>query len=484
MKHFVTVFTLAILFLASDASAFDASSFKAPRFEVSRFERDLDIDSNWFKEDSSYTDSLLYDITDGGFFVRKRRSFLITEIEAPRQYQYMEPFSIIEFNRVDGFFLGLGSSNMADFGRHDELGVSGGFGYGFEDERWQYFMGLEYRVPLGAMRDPDNDSTDIGLYDVPMTLAFGGEFHNRTSTPDHWRARQAENTQYAFWAREDFRDYYKLAGWSAYTAFRPMRNRELRVEYRNDHYEQRDQTVFYGRFGGNKRLPTNPHETIFTARTPEGNPSINPGSMNSVLVTYQGEGVEERSHEAVNLIGDSVEYDQLYGFSTLVQAEFGKVGNADLQFNKYMLDFRSFQPIVSGLAFDARLRFEASTSGAPFQKLSALGGPGSMPAMDYKEMIGNRLLLLNTEIRVHLATFSSVFSSTDMQLAILNDFGYVAYEPDATSIFEGFGRMVLSTIAYNIGVALGHVSGLQVGSYWRTDRDDDAHLFFRLERPF
>jgi len=93
-----------------------------------------------------------------------------------------------------------------------------------------------------------------GKRGVP-TLAIGAELHNITSTDDAWRADRLENALDAFFAREDFRDYYKLAGWDAYVAFRPMRNTELRLDWRSDHYQSLDQTVFYGRFGGNKVLP-------------------------------------------------------------------------------------------------------------------------------------------------------------------------------------------------------------------------------------
>lgn len=462
MKSFVTALSLFVLSLSAGSSA----------------TAQTDATSN-LRIDSVSNDSNSIVIDEKGIrFNRKRRAFMITEMEAPRQTHYRENFAMIDFNRVDGFFLGLGSSNMADFGPHDEIGVNGGFGYGFEDKRWQYFLGAEYRLPLEPLPAAD-DTVGSRLFYVPMTLAFGGEFHNQTGTEDHWRARRLENSQYAFWAREDFRDYYKIAGWSGYVAFRPMRNREVRLEWRNDRYEQRDQQVFYGRFGGNKVLPPNPHHTAFSSFG-----RITEGDLRSFVITYQGEGAVERSTEAKNFLGDTVEFDQIHGFSSLVQAELGHMPGADFGFNRYIADVRSFNPIIPGLAFDTRLRFEASTGDTPFQKLQALGGPGSLPALGYKEMMGNRLLLLNTELRLHLAALSAFFRYSDMQLVMMNDFGFVGYEPGATSIFEGFSKLEPATIAYNVGVALGHVSGLQIGSYWRTDRAADARFFFRLERPF
>lgn len=421
----------------------------------------------------------------------QRSTFLITEMESPRQYSYRENFSMLDFNRVDGFFLGVGSSNMVDLGPKDEIGVNGGIGWSFEDKRLQYFLGSEYRIPLQAPATNQLDSTLAGkLFFVPQTIAIGAEFHNQTSTEDHWRARRMENAAYAFFAREDFRDYYKLAGWSAYLAYRPRANRELRIEWRNDKYEHRDQQVFGGRFGGRKVLPPNPHENPITNRITEG-------IFRALVLTYHGEGVVERANVGKNLLGDSIEIDELAGFSTLLQSEFGIKSETQRGFNRYILDVRSFRPITTGLAFDTRLRYEASTGDAPYQKLQALGGSGSLPGLRYKEMIGNRLLLLNTEVRLHLAALSAFFAAheentkgkstpagSDLQLVVMNDFGYVGRALNGEGIFEGFADLGLSTLAYNVGVALGHVSGIQVGAYWRTDKKDDTKFFFRLERPF
>lgn len=454
----------------------------APGAAATFGDRSLGMDS-LVKQDSTQ-DSIRFDLSTDDIWGRrsrrevKRRTFLITEMESPRQTAYRESFTLIDFNRVDGFFLGLGSSNMADLGPHDEIGINGGVGYSFADSRWQYFAGTEYRVPLQRMPSLSTDTTISGrLFHVPMTLAVGAEVHNQTVTEDHWRARRLENMIYSFFAREDFRDYYKQAGWSGYIAFRPQRNRELRIEWRSDKHEHRDQQVFYGRWGGNKRLPKNPHENPFFDKMTEG-------KINSLTVTYQAEGAEKRMRRSTNLLGDSIDIDELRGFSSLFQIELGHMPGTDHGFNRYLLDLRSFRPIIPGLAWDTRLRYEAGTGDVPYQKLQALGGPGSLPAMRYKELLGNRLILLNTELRAHLALFSSYFEATDLQVALLNDFGYVGGALPNEGIFEGFSGLETSTIAYNVGVALGHIAGLQIGAYWRTDRKDDAKFFFRLERPF
>src|SRR5207248_2003182 len=120
---------------------------------------------------------------------------------------------------------------------------------------------------------------------------------------------------FAFFAREDFRDYFKLAGWNGYIAFRPVHNSELRIEWRSDHYESLPQNVFYGRWGGDKVLPDNP--------------AIKAGDMNSIAISAQRENVHTRFIETTNLFGDSVSIEQLAGRSHLLQAELGHMPGSD-----------------------------------------------------------------------------------------------------------------------------------------------------------
>jgi hypothetical protein len=407
-------------------------------------------------------DSVIFEFSSKGITPHHRKHvFLITEMEDARQFEYLEPFSMIDFNRVDGFFLGLGSPSMVDFGPHDEFGINGGTGYGFANRAWQYFLGAEYRMPLGKEREAHQDTVFEHVFTVPPTLAFGAEFHNQTSTDDDWRTQRSENAAYAFFAREDFREYYKAAGYSGYVALRLRRQNELRVEWRSDGYENRDQTVFYGRWGGNKVLPPNY--------------PITQGRLNSIAVTYQIETAHEHSTWATNVFGDSVEFQQMQGMSSIYQIEFGHMPGADHGFNRYLLDDRSFVPITYWLGFDTRLRYESTTGDTVLQKMEFLGGPSSLPALLNRSMAGTGLLLLNTELRLNLTEFSRVFGS-DLQFAFLNDFGYVS-----NATLHG---LRFNNIIYNIGAAFGYASGIQLGVSMRTDIKATARAIVRLQRSF
>jgi len=413
-------------------------------------------------------DSTVYELSTKGFKRRHRKHvFMVTELEDPRQYSHLEPFSMIDFNRTDGFFLGLGSSSMFDFGPHDEFGVNAGGGYGFENKRWQAFLGGEFRIPL-AGRKEIQDTLFEHIFVVPPTLAIGAELHNVTSTDDAWRAHRMENAAYAFFAREDFRDYYKVAGYSGYIAFRPSRHGEIKVEWRSDNYESRPQDVFFGRWGGNKVLPPNP--------------AVSEGRLNSVVLTFQEETVRPHGSRSDNLFGDSVSFEQLKGESSILQFELGHMPGVDYGFNRYLLDSRNFLPITSYLGFDSRLMFEATTGDLVVQKAEFLGGPGSLPGLKNKSIAGNRLLLVNTEIRFNLAELSKVFGP-DMQIVVNNDLGFVGLTQES-SIVKGFEGLRFNSLVYNVGAAIGWTSGVQLGVSWRTDVQESPRVVFRLERPF
>lgn len=424
-----------------------------------------------FDQIDTTKDSLVAEFSTGGLKLRKRHAmnFLITDPPTDQISRYLEPFSMMDFNRVNGFFLGLGSGKYIDFGEYDEFGFKGGIGYGFAEGKGQSVLGGEFRIPLSPLRPKEDTLTRKRFVSVP-TIVVGIEYHNVTTTEDHWRAGRLENALYAFLVREDFRDYYKIEGWNAQVAFRPSKTDEVQVQYRSDIYFDQDQRVFYGRWGGNKRLPENP--------------SITDGRMNSFVLTYQGERAHNDYIDGTTLFGDEVSIELRQGTSYQVELEFGEMRNIGKSFQRYILDLRHFQPIIFGVNIDSRLRFEAATGDAPIQKLQYLGGPSSLPAYKNKVFVGNRMALLNTEIRINLAALSTLFQRENVQLLIKNDFGYINTATDSSSIVSGFGGDSSPDILYNVGIGVGHVSGLELGWSFRTDKKESARFFFRFTRPF
>lgn len=427
----------------------------------------------------SSSDSLMYELRVGKLFkkyMKGHHSFLITHDPYERFIPLGESFSMLDFNRVNGFFLGLGTPDYVNIGRHDELGMKFGLGYGFAEHKGQSVVGGEYRIPLGKMVDT---SVAVERWRWIPTLVVGAEYHDQTATEDAWRTGRMENAAYAFLVREDFRDYFKVDGWRAHLALRPDPQTEFRIEYRSDIYYNLPQVVFHGRWGGMKDLPVNPMVTT--------------GRINSWVVTVGEEKVQTQNEKAKNIFGDDVVLEKLTGRAYLLQAEFG--GNNDTvntlpmnaggtSFARYILDARDFNPIVRGINFDTRLRLESETGNTPFQKLSYLGGPSSLPAYKNKVFAGNRLFLVNTEFRLALDELSSIFDPTDAEILILNDFGYITMVEPGAGLFDGFSKIKLNGMLYNVGVGIGHASGVQIGVAFRTDQKETGRFFFRFQRSF
>jgi hypothetical protein len=423
-------------------------------------------DDLWAIPDST-DDSLLLDMKVGNFTGKhhKRHSFLINEPPYDREIPHLESMPFLDYNRVNGFYLGFATPTMVDFGRHDEFGVKASIGYGFVEKKGQSQFAGEYRLPLGS----NDTSVAVEKWKAVPTLAFGIEYHDVTTTNDAWRAERGENAIYAFFAREDFRDYFKIEGWNAYAAFRPEKKSEFRIEYRSDVYYDQPQRILHGNWGTSKSLPPNP--------------AVTDGTMNSWVFTAGREDAHSQDIKAKNIWGDEVNYTRMTGQVYFLQAEFGKNVGADSSFQRYILDVRSFNPVIPGISFDTRFRLESGTNDIPIQMEQYLGGPSSLPALKNKVIAGNRLVLLNTELRLNLAGLSSIFTDSP-ELLILNDFGFCKQVPMDNTIFQGFGDMTFSTIVYNIGVGLGHPSGIQFGVTWRTDVKETGRFFFRFQRPF
>src|SRR5205085_4492924 len=118
------------------------------------------------------------------------------------------------------------------------------------------------------------------------------------------------------------------------------------------------------------------------------------------------------------------------------------------------------------------------------QRLEYLGGPSSLPALYRKSLAGNRMLLLNTEIRLNPMILSGIFHSPDLNIVIYNDFAKLGIAADGESIFKGYGFSGASSILYNVGVGIGWTNGIQAGVTWPTNVKDDPRVTFRLQRAF
>ena len=117
----------------------------------------------------------------------------------------------LHYQRVDGLFLGIELPRL--YNDAWGLGIFGSGGYGFSNELWQYQGGGEFYAGDEAR------------------IALGAEAHDLTVSEDDWTISEEENSLAAFFLNEDFRDYYRRAGFSVYINPNVRETVDIKVVY-------------------------------------------------------------------------------------------------------------------------------------------------------------------------------------------------------------------------------------------------------------
>lgn len=413
------------------------------------------------------------------------RMSIMERVVEPQPFNDWMDFEGFRYSRVDGLFLGIGSSfahslmpgPMVDSSPTNEpvyfkdaLRPLVNFGYSFGSHYWQYQAGLSW---LHRFND--------GSEHIPVSGEIGFEFHKLTSTHQGWIAGTQENTAAALFAHEDFPDYYfKRAGGSA-TASLFIGKEQLSASFRNDNEYTLQKREYWSFFGGRKLF----HE----------NWPIPQGSYKSWVLTSFFDNVN-RNH-------------QYRGWSILAQAEFG---GGDYTFNQYTLDVRRFQPVSHWSAINLRFRAGAvqgetaligkptpyiDTNGTvqtrqftgyftPWQLYYHLGGISTLPAFDYRELSGNRMMLINAEWNFTTHAPNGPVNPTDnLTISLLFDAGLAYYVVDTIASNSGWNQIALRNFKSDIGFGIGTQNGIvRFGWLWRTDKAAGGTFFIRLARPF
>ena len=79
---------------------------------------------------------------------------------------------------------------------------------------------------------------------------------------------------------------------------------------------------------------------------------------------------------------------------------------SDFSFNQYVLELRHYLPISRNERLDLRFKAGSAEGTLPFQKLFELGGISTLRGFEYKEFVGDRLLLANIEYNLSPSIFS------------------------------------------------------------------------------
>lgn len=343
------------------------------------------------------------------------------------------------YNKVDGFFLGLKVPKVIgdQFEFVPQVTLHGFFGYGFSNDRWQYYAEFDK------------------WFFEENKLEFGVEAHDLTDTQDNWIIENEENSVAAFLIHEDFRDYYYRRGFGGHIAQDIGDFLRLKVKYLADDYSMAENKTDWALFGGDKKFKENYSFMGIGA-------NILPGMMRSIVTSG-----DMKLFNSDLLMSGSMEY-----------ADSEDIGG-DFTFNKYIFEMKGFFDIGRFEGLDFRIRLGNSDGDLPPQRMFTLGGISTLRGFSHKEFWGEQMALANLEYRLFSHSKPSrMWFLKLFQIVLFADAGSV--HPD---IFTDFDTEYYKS---DVGVGLmGSDDYMRFNIARRTDTSKDPWVVtFRIQRSF
>ncbi len=346
------------------------------------------------------------------------------------------------YNRVDGFLFHFGFvvSEKKTLGSGIALKVM--LGYGTESKRLQYNFGFER-----------------GFFGRSLRFAPGFEVYDQTFSEDEWILSSSfENSMASLLLHEDFMDFYRLQGYGVYAAQNISRYLQLKVGY----YDDSQSTVFRGTdwalCGGHKKF--------------RDNPPIQDGDFRGFKGQLILDTRDDRQAPARGW------YVQLLG------EYFPEEYKNAIPYQRYIVDFRRYQPISDGEILRFRLRMGDSRGNLPVQKWFDFGGISTLRAYRYKSFTGTRMALANLE---YFINWDEIDWPPDVPL--LDAFNLILFADAGaawTDRSKEFQDLRPEDFSADVGIALTNSDGrIRLNIAKRTDRSTNAiRVTFRLQQPF
>ena len=342
---------------------------------------------------------------------------------SPLVYNLYPVLPVVHYNRVNGFTLGLQKDRMKWHSGNwlfDIPGITwtGGASYAFGLDEWQYRIGLEK------------------YFGRREHVMMGAEFHDATTTDDHWRVGLNETTLTSLITSHDFLDYYNQDGFGLYAAFRTDRFWEFSVSYNDDDYESLQQQTEFSMFGKDKSFRPNPAVDSTNIQSLSFAASFNPKKL---IVS------------------------KIFTLTTDVLVELGDISSFDneFEFNRYELESKLFFRIDRSTTLNIRVKAGSITGNAPQQRLYELGGIGTLRTRGFKEFRGNnQMLLANTELQFGQPdwTDNGWIDLSSLYLSLFVDSGWTQFEDSQlkrTNPLKGFRKFNLDDLKNDFGVGIG-----------------------------
>jgi hypothetical protein len=349
------------------------------------------------------------------------------------------------YSPVDALNFGLGfHGTVFDRTRFNHLYWFGYFTRKTGPDRTGYTLGIERPFLRGDL------------------LQVGGTIYDLTASDDQWRLGNVEQSLVALGFRNTFRDYYRRKGYQVHAAVRPRDAHEVVVDWRDDDHRALVNETDYGFFRDSH--PFRP------------NAVAQPGDLRSLILayTFDSRGLDQQpsarfhQHLLDNLFADATGRDHGFRFDWRSELAPGSFSH-DFDFSRHVATARGWWQPTKRRIVSGRFVAGTSTGALPAQRAFALGGIGTVHGYRFKEAAGERMVLMNAEIR------QGFWGSGVAGLAFF-DAGRV-YRPrpgSSESWLTGVG----------VGLEFGD-GGARLEFGWRVDDvPDSLQVLFRLRPTF
>ncbi len=342
---------------------------------------------------------------------------------------------LIDFNRVQGLALGGNlqlSANVSDDGR-----LFGMASYGFSNRRWNYLVGVDKSWF-------DKHRTNLGFH-----------VHRLTDSPDFGLISRNEGFLAALLWGESYQDYYQREGITGWIYQKLTPSTAFQVELSHDEHVHLLKTTDWSLF--RRDFPKRSNRRIWNGR------------LHTVRFAYLFDSRNAQSY--------MTRYFQELPIPTIETTvgwlgffRYEKAGDAlggDFTYERAEFQITRYQKLSDAYAFDIRLMGSLADSTLPPQKRVYLGGIGTLRGYEFKEWVGDNMLLGNLDWQW--------WFSKGRALAIFADIGYVwqhtgAFEPEDTRVSLGVGLIVGDLLRLDLARPL--------------ESGRDPALLIRLERMF
>ena len=375
------------------------------------------------------------------------RGVLAIEIEERSPFN-LKPRPFIDFNRVHGLILGgRGEISTVRAGTR----TFGALSYGLSSEIWNYQVGTEFS------------------WFEHHPFSVGGNLYRLTDTNGDSGLSASEEFLAALIFGASFLDYYQREGFQAWVRQKLTPSTHLTLEFTSD---------------GHENLFKSTDWSLFHKNDPKrSNLRINEGNLRTVSLSYNFDSRDHKSHRKRNFrTYPSLNSHTTHGWRGSFSVEYaGEQLNSDFDFTLYRFQVARYNRLSRRHFLDFRLAGGFSDAPLPWQRLFYLGGIGTLRGYDFREFVGDNMLLFNAEYRIQLSQSSDESGAEDIAGTVFFDTGYAWYDDESFAL-EHLNPSIGIGLAFIDGVSTVDAVRIEVARALRVGRN--INFILRLARMF